>query len=273
MNRAECAVTQSAQRARGAWRACRGLSQAQAERWSRQLKALIASLSTYALIAMATAASAAPGSASEEEPPQSTATFLAAAPRCASPDLRLSLRTHIVYRGGEPVVSPAWLREQLQEANRLFRPLKLCFQLTEVQELPAALWRVRSRSMRSSIGLPRRLRGAIDLFVIGRLDDVDIAGEEIRGVHWRHPRDRERLRWIFLSRIAAAKVLAHELGHYFDLPHSTAPQSIMNKTPRATPPPAARGFTRSEYQRMRRAWRRMRGSGHLQVLAPPSLEE
>ena len=225
------------------------------------------------LVTATTPAAGAPTSSPEEAPPLGEAAFLAASPRCASPYIRLELRTHIVYRGGEPVVSPAWLRQQLNEANRLFRPLKLCFQLTEVRRLPASLWRVRSRSMRSSIGLPRHLRGKIDLFVIGRLDDVDIAGEEIRGVHWRHPRDRRRLRWIFLSKIAAARVLAHELGHYFDLPHSTAPKSIMNKTPRSTPPPAERGFTRSEYQRMRRAWSRMRRNGHLQVLSSPTPEE
>ena len=62
--------------------------------------------------------------------------------------------------------------------------------------------------------------GAINLFIVDRLDDIDIPGEQIRGVHWRDPKARTRKRWIFLSRIAGAMVLAHELGHYFSLPHS-----------------------------------------------------
>ena len=64
------------------------------------------------------------------------------------------------------------------------------------------------------------------------------------------PKDRKGKRWIILSRIARAKVLAHELGHYFDLPHSKYPESIMNKKPRKTPPMAKRGFVPAEYSIM-----------------------
>ena len=102
-------------------------------------------------------------------------------------------------------------------------------------------------------------RGEIDVFVVSRLGDIDVLGEEIRGVHWRDPRDPKRLRWILLSRISQPLVLAHELGHYFSLPHSTEPMSIMNKAPRALPPVSERGFTRGEYARMGRAWREMSG--------------
>mgnify|MGYP004161725649 CR=1 FL=1 len=46
-------------------------------------------------------------------------------------------------------------------------------------------------------------RGRIDLFIVNRLNDVDIEGAEIRGVHWRDPKDRKGKRWIILSRIWA----------------------------------------------------------------------
>jgi hypothetical protein len=78
----------------------------------------------------------------------------------------------------------------------------------------------------------------VDVFVVSRLANVDAPAEtptaQIRGVHWRLRRDRAR-RWIILSRISPPHVLAHELGHYFGLPHSNEPRSLMNTGPTALP--------------------------------------
>jgi predicted Zn-dependent protease len=70
---------------------------------------------------------------------------------------------------------------------------------------------------------------------------------------------------VILSRIARPLVLAHELGHYFSLPHGRDPYSIMNKAPRDIPY-EERGFTKREYAQMRRAWRKMKRSAHLTPL-------
>lgn len=40
---------------------------------------------------------------------------------------------------------------------------------------------------------------------------------------------------VLLAAIASQHVLAHELGHFFGLPHSAAPGSLMNKSGDATP--------------------------------------
>ena len=58
-------------------------------------------------------------------------------------------------------------------------------------------------------------------------------------------------------------VLAHELGHFFSLPHGVEPTSIMNKRPRDNPPWEERVFTRREQTAMIEALTRMLDSGRL----------
>ena len=164
-----------------------------------------------------------------------------------------------------------WLSAQLREANALFAHLKVCFWIQEVESLSSRDGVMKTRTQRTQLGRTqgRIKRGRIDLFIVNRLNDVDVQGAEIRGVHWRDPQNRDQNRWIILSRIARPKVMAHELGHYFDLPHSRYPGSIMNKKPRKKPPMSSRGFVPQEYTIMKRAWTRMKGSGQLQPTNKP----
>ena len=164
-----------------------------------------------------------------------------------------------------------WLSAQLHEANALFAKLKICFWIEASTPLPSRDGVMKTRAQRTKLGRTsgRLERGRIDLFIVNRLNDVDIAGAQIRGVHWRDPKDRKGKRWIILSRIARPKVMAHELGHYFDLPHSTYPSSIMNKKSRKKPPMSARGFVKKEYAIMKRAWDRMKRTGHLKPMPRP----
>ena len=158
-----------------------------------------------------------------------------------------------------------WLQAQLKEAQALFGQIGLCFNYSIELSLPKSESIMKTRTQRTRLGRTqgRLHRGKIDLFIVNKLADVDVPNAEIRGVHWRDPKDRKGKRWIILSRIARAKVLAHELGHYFDLPHSKYSKSIMNKKPRKTPPMAKRGFVPAEYSIMSRAWKRMKENGHL----------
>ena len=158
-----------------------------------------------------------------------------------------------------------WLQAQLKEAQALFGQVGLCFRFSLERSLPQSESIMKTRTQRTRLGrLKGRLhRGQIDLFIVNKLADVDVPNTEIRGVHWRDPKDRKNKRWIILSRIARPKVLAHELGHYFDLPHSKYPKSIMNKKPRKQPPMSKRGFVQAEYSIIQRAWKRMKKTGHL----------
>jgi hypothetical protein len=68
-------------------------------------------------------------------------------------------------------------------------------------------------------------------------------------VTWRLPKDRRK--YIIVSIQALERTLAHELGHFFGLPHSTYAVSIMNKTERTEPPVDQRTFADEEIAAMR----------------------
>jgi len=173
------------------------------------------------------------------------------------------------WLGGEGADADAdrtFLLAQLARANGLFAGIDTCFRATT--EILPGISRVSTRAERDALGKGRFASGVVHVFVVDRLDDVDEPADadgelvQIRGVHWRDRADRSR-RWIIVSRVAPPHVLAHELGHFFSLPHGTDPTSIMNKTWRPTPPESERVFTKAELARMRAAARRMRASGFL----------
>lgn len=184
-----------------------------------------------------------------------TATDLSAyakqSPRCPrKAEHCFGVVAHVVIGEDGPVESPAWLAERVEEANRHFAAISVGFRVIEARPVEAAFWHMATREDRDRIGADAFTEGVVHLFLVGQLDDVDVPGEVIRGVHWRLRRDTHA-RWIIMSKIAAPMVLAHELGHFFGLPHSGYPISIMNKTPRERPPHAERTFARPEVERMR----------------------
>lgn len=139
----------------------------------------------------------------------------------------------------------AFIRAQLEQANVHHGPAGLGFQVVEVRAHDAAT--ITTRAERDVLGHERWQRGLIDVYVVSALANVDEPGE-IRGVHWRSRKDRSR-RWVILSRISPPRVLAHELGHYFGLAHSTVPASLMNTSGNAL---AERTFQPDELAKIRR---------------------
>lgn len=182
---------------------------------------------------------------------------------------KIPLRLHITMDPNRKFNQEvSWLKDQIKTANHLFKKVEVCFIPKQIVKLPATHMQIKTRRHRTALG--RHKNGfkprVIDLFIVSLLGDVDKKGEEIRGVHWRDPKDRKNKRWIFLSRIARSQVLAHELGHYFSLPHSTYPASIMNKKPRKKPSYEQRGFVKNEIKQMIKARKQMLNSKHLSTL-------
>ncbi|MFV8751806.1 matrixin family metalloprotease [Nannocystaceae bacterium ST9] len=173
------------------------------------------------------------------------ACFVDRTPAC--PDRRhcVALHVHVVVGPEGPVQTPVWLAAQLEHAFRLFEPVDVGFQVESVDSVDASFARMATREQRDAIGRSRFSRGVVHLFVVAQLDDVDAPGEQIRGVHWRQRSNTDK-RWVIVSAIAQSTVLAHELGHFFGLPHSSYRRSIMNKTPREDPPWEARVFVDEE---------------------------
>lgn len=120
----------------------------------------------------------------------------------------------------------AFMLGELEQANAHHAPANLGFEVVEVRTLPESASDIVSRKDRDQLGHDNWQRGIVDVYVVSSLANVDDPGP-IRGVHWRSRKDRQR-RWVILSRISPPRVLAHELGHYFGLSHSTVPASLMN---------------------------------------------
>ena len=186
------------------------------------------------------------------------AALTAALPACepARPHC-LGIQLHVpVVAGGDGLIARAdWLAVQLAEANRHFAPIDVGFQVVGADRLPAGAGHVATPADRDAVADGRLTGKVIDVFITGQLDDVDPPGGVIRGVTWR-VRGSDR-KYVILSTAAPGRVLAHELGHVFGLPHSRYAISIMNKQPRTEPPAEQRTFAAAELAAMQPALRRL----------------
>ncbi len=180
-----------------------------------------------------------------------------ALPSCPQTDRCAAIRLWI-SPGPEGFDDLAFATTQLAQANLHHGPAGLGFEVVEVHALDAST--ITTRAERDTLGHDRWRRGLIDVYVVSSLANVDEPGE-IRGVHWRSRKDRSR-RWVILSRNSCSgslatlrcsqtppRVLAHELGHYFGLAHSSVPASLMNTSGNAL---ADRTFQPDELARIRK---------------------
>lgn len=192
--------------------------------------------------------------------------FVTGSPPCPEQARRcFELAVHVVEEDGQDVQTPQWMAEQVQEANRLFAPIGVGFRVGSAKVVDAAFADVKTRLERDRLGRDEHTLGVVHVFVVRRLADVDVEGEVIRGVHWRDRAETSR-RWIILSSIASPMVLAHELGHFFGLPHTKHRESIMNKSPHLDPPWPLRTFPKEEQAIMARRRDEMIGDGTLRAV-------
>jgi len=164
----------------------------------------------------------------------------------------IGIRLHVAVgpaAGDGPIAQAAWLAVQLAMANLRLAPLDVGVQVVGIDALPASAGHIATRGDRDALAAGGLAGKVIHVFITGRLDDIDQPTGFIRGVAW-HTRGSDR-KYVILSTVAPERVLAHELGHVFGLPHSSHPRSIMNKAPRAEPPPEDRVFVDEEIAAMR----------------------
>lgn len=144
----------------------------------------------------------------------------------ARPWLEAPLRFHVARQQGAPVADAAFVARQLAAANRVFAPHRVRFRSVGSTPLEGRAVLV-SRQHRDDLAAHVR-PGAIDVFVMAMLMDVDEPGRKRCGVHW-HPRHAPERRLVIVRVGCMDDVLAHELGHYLGLRrHSDIPGNLMS---------------------------------------------
>lgn len=161
----------------------------------------------------------------------------------------IQIQLHVAADDSGAIAKQAWIDTQLAAANRHFAPLGVSFEVAGIDRLPASAVHVETAADRNALAKGRLAGRRIHVFVVGQLDDVDSDGGIAYGVTWRLPHDSRR--YLIISVQALERTLAHELGHFFGLPHSSYAVSIMNKTERKEPPVDQRTFADEEIVAMR----------------------
>lgn len=128
---------------------------------------------------------------------------------------------------GKPVADDSFLESELEHANVIYRTLGLELVRVSRTKLAQRHARIIERSDRDALGALLG-NGVINVFIVGRLMDVDEPGRERRGVHWR-VRGNRRRHFVIVSAISGPYVLAHELGHFLgNQEHSDVPGNLMS---------------------------------------------
>ena len=139
----------------------------------------------------------------------------------------LPLVVHTVHVDGEPIAAPDFIARRVARANEIFAAYGVGFEIANTLPLPAAHAKLKDRPDRDALAR-YAARGAIDIFLVEELADVDEVGRMRRGVHW-HARTRPGSHFVILSLLGGESVLAHELGHYLGNPeHSETPGNLMS---------------------------------------------
>lgn len=139
---------------------------------------------------------------------------------------------HIATADGDPVVDAAWVDDRLRRADGLFARSHIRFVrvTTDTRLLVNPKGDIMTVADRHSLAARAPTDGTVHVFVVDKLADKDRKGGFIWGVHWRYAGGARALRgrrYIIVSRWSAIDTLAHELGHFFGLPHTTQKNTLM----------------------------------------------
>jgi hypothetical protein len=142
------------------------------------------------------------------------------------------------------VVKDAQPPDFVTVANKHFAAVDVAFEVTAQDEL--AVSHIVTRADRDALA-KLVTDNKLHVFVIQKLENVDDPKVPVHGVTWR----ADGKKYVIIAADSPDRVLAHELGHVFGLPHSTYAISIMNKTKRDQPPIEDRRFSDEELARIR----------------------
>jgi hypothetical protein len=138
----------------------------------------------------------------------------------------LPLTFAVAEENSAPVCDARWVEEQLAQAQALFEPLGIPLRKIASRPLAAEHAHLETREDRDALA-DRLEPGRINIFLVASLRDVDDPQRMRMGVHWRN-RAKPARHYIVVAASARPSTLAHELGHYFGLDHSSVVDNVMS---------------------------------------------
>jgi hypothetical protein len=149
-----------------------------------------------------------------------------AEPRPSREATPLPIAIAVARRAGQPVADARWIGAQVTVADRVFQRCAVRFQRLPDRQLPERYLALERRADRDALST-QVLEGAINVFVVASLRDVDDPALYRLGVHWR-PRRFPGKRFIIITPDALPTTLAHELGHFFGNGHTRLAGNLMS---------------------------------------------
>jgi hypothetical protein len=157
-----------------------------------------------------------------------------------------------------PARSPDWVKAHVQAVQELLSPHGIAV-TARSDAFEADPCEILSREDRDRFARHVTMDQAVTVLVVPRVRDLDVLTYNLQGVHWR----AKGRRWIFLTARSRPPTLAHELCHYFGLPHDPEGGNLMTPGPSSPawrsprpPRPFEPRLTDAQVQRLRAGIRR-----------------
>ena len=158
------------------------------------------------------------------QPAAAPAPGAAAKPAAELPALAIDVAVAEV--DGRPVASSEWVTAQVREAERLMAPHGVHVAIARRRALPAERAALETAADRDAL-VAELAPGALNVFVVSSLRDVDDPKIFRMGVRWRNLRNLSK-DYVIVTATALDTTLAHELGHALGNPHSSVPNNVMS---------------------------------------------
>lgn len=169
------------------------------------------------------AGAAAPPAGTGAAPAQPVAAQ-APAPKPVAPPIPLSIA--VALADGKTAQTQAWIDAQIAEAQRLYNAFGVSFRKDAMRRLPARFANLETRKDRDALATQLH-PGVINVFIVASLRDVDDPKLYRMGVHWAPNGDLKR-QYVIVASEARKTTMAHEIGHFFTLQHTSSPDNLMS---------------------------------------------